>query len=108
MCVCVCVFLTHPHQYHHHHTIIRNTKIKTSKLQSIPHIIRNTNLKASKLNANHISPEIPKLKPSKPNTNPTNHQKQVAMTRARYPETVPFRLTRMLIHAMEGGGVEGA
>lgn len=30
------------------------------------------------------------------------------MTRARYPETVPFRLTRMLIHAMEGGGVEGA
>ena len=29
------------------------------------------------------------------------------MTRARYPETVPFRLTRMLIHAMEGGGLEG-
>ena len=29
------------------------------------------------------------------------------MTRAKFPETVPFRLTRMLINAMEGGGVEG-
>ena len=36
-----------------------------------------------------------------------NVHEQVAMTRVRYPETVPFRLTRMLIHAMEGGGVEG-
>lgn len=36
-----------------------------------------------------------------------NPHTQVAMTRSRFPETVPFRLTRMLIHAMEGGGVEG-
>lgn len=32
---------------------------------------------------------------------------QVSITRSAYPETVPFRLTRMLINAMEGGGIEG-
>ena len=32
---------------------------------------------------------------------------QVAMTRTKFPEKVPFRLTRMLINAMEGGGIEG-
>lgn len=33
---------------------------------------------------------------------------QVAMTRTKFPERVPFRLTRMLINAMEAGGIEGA
>lgn len=32
---------------------------------------------------------------------------EVAMKRERYPETVPFRLTRMLIGALEPCGVEG-
>jgi FKBP12-rapamycin complex-associated protein len=32
---------------------------------------------------------------------------EVAMRRARYPERVPFRLTRMLRRAMEAGEVEG-
>lgn len=32
---------------------------------------------------------------------------EVAMRRERYPEKVPFRLTRMLIHAMEISGIEG-
>lgn len=32
---------------------------------------------------------------------------EVAMRRERYPERVPFRLTRMLQEAMEAGGVEG-
>ncbi|KAH8916272.1 hypothetical protein BT69DRAFT_1340381 [Atractiella rhizophila] len=32
---------------------------------------------------------------------------EVAMRRDKYPEKVPFRLTRMLVHAMEVSGVEG-
>jgi FKBP12-rapamycin complex-associated protein len=32
---------------------------------------------------------------------------EVAMRREKYPERVPFRLTRMLIHAMEVTGIEG-
>ncbi|KAE9555270.1 hypothetical protein FO519_001521 [Halicephalobus sp. NKZ332] len=32
---------------------------------------------------------------------------EVAMRREKYPEKVPFRLTRMLIHAMEVTGIEG-
>jgi FKBP12-rapamycin complex-associated protein len=33
---------------------------------------------------------------------------EVAMTRDKFPERVPFRLTRMLINAMEVAGIEGA
>lgn len=32
---------------------------------------------------------------------------EVAMHRDKYPEKIPFRLTRMLINAMEAGGIEG-
>ena len=32
---------------------------------------------------------------------------EVAMRRDKFPETVPFRLTRMLVHAMEVSAVEG-
>jgi FKBP12-rapamycin complex-associated protein len=32
---------------------------------------------------------------------------EVAMKRDKFPEKVPFRLTRMLIKAMEGSGIEG-
>ena len=32
---------------------------------------------------------------------------EVAMHRERYPEKIPFRLTRMLIHSMEVCGIEG-
>ena len=32
----------------------------------------------------------------------------VAMTREKYPERVPFRLTRMLVAAMESGGIAGS
>lgn len=32
---------------------------------------------------------------------------EVAMQRERYPERIPFRLTRMLVNAMEVGSVEG-
>lgn len=32
---------------------------------------------------------------------------EVAMTRSKFPEKVPFRLTRMLINAMEVSGIEG-
>jgi FKBP12-rapamycin complex-associated protein len=32
---------------------------------------------------------------------------QVAMHRDKYPEKIPFRLTRMLINAMEVSGIEG-
>jgi len=32
---------------------------------------------------------------------------QVAMQREKYPEKIPFRLTRMLINAMEVSGIEG-
>jgi len=32
---------------------------------------------------------------------------EVAMQREKYPEKIPFRLTRMLIHAMEVSGIEG-
>ncbi|CAE7687305.1 Mtor, partial [Symbiodinium microadriaticum] len=32
---------------------------------------------------------------------------EVAMQRSKYPETVPFRLTRMLVKAMEISGIEG-
>jgi len=32
---------------------------------------------------------------------------EVAMTRRRYPESVPFRLTRMMVNAMGVGGLEG-
>mmetsp|Transcript_26418 Transcript_26418/g.39200 ORF Transcript_26418/g.39200 Transcript_26418/m.39200 type:complete len:2632 (+) Transcript_26418:19-7914(+) len=32
---------------------------------------------------------------------------EVAMQRSKYPETIPFRLTRMLIKAMEISGIEG-
>ena len=31
----------------------------------------------------------------------------MAMKRERYPERVPFRLTRMLVNAMEACGIEG-
>ena len=31
----------------------------------------------------------------------------VAMTREKFPEKVPFRLTRMLVNAMEVSGIEG-
>ena len=30
---------------------------------------------------------------------------EVAMTREKFPEKIPFRLTRMLINAMEVGGI---
>jgi FKBP12-rapamycin complex-associated protein len=33
--------------------------------------------------------------------------RQVAMDRSAMPEKVPFRLTRMLINAMEVSGIEG-
>ena len=33
---------------------------------------------------------------------------QVAMTRDKFPEKIPFRLTRMLINAMEVTGIEGS
>jgi len=33
---------------------------------------------------------------------------EVAMNRDKYPEKVPFRLTRMLIKAMEASGIEGS
>lgn len=32
---------------------------------------------------------------------------EVAMTREKFPEKIPFRLTRMLIHAMEVTGIDG-
>lgn len=32
---------------------------------------------------------------------------EVAMTREKYPEKIPFRLTRMLINAMEITGIDG-
>ncbi|CDF35341.1 unnamed protein product [Chondrus crispus] len=32
---------------------------------------------------------------------------EVAMSRDKFPETVPFRLTRMLVHALEPCGVDG-
>jgi len=32
---------------------------------------------------------------------------EVAMKREKYPEKVPFRLTRMLVHALEPCGVDG-
>jgi len=32
---------------------------------------------------------------------------EVAMQRDKFPETIPFRLTRMLVNAMEISGVEG-
>ncbi len=32
---------------------------------------------------------------------------EVAMTREKFPERIPFRLTRMLVNAMEVSGVEG-
>ena len=32
---------------------------------------------------------------------------EVAMHRDKFPETVPFRLTRMLVNAMEVSGIEG-
>jgi FKBP12-rapamycin complex-associated protein len=32
---------------------------------------------------------------------------EVAMHREKYPEKIPFRLTRMLINAMEVSGIEG-
>jgi len=32
---------------------------------------------------------------------------EVAMTRTKWPEKVPFRLTRMLVNAMEASGIEG-
>lgn len=32
---------------------------------------------------------------------------EIAMTREKFPEKIPFRLTRMLIHAMEVTGIEG-
>lgn len=32
---------------------------------------------------------------------------EVAMTREKFPEKVPFRLTRMLVNAMEVTGIEG-
>lgn len=33
---------------------------------------------------------------------------EVAMHREKYPEKIPFRLTRMLTHAMEVSGIEGS
>ncbi|KAK7056413.1 phosphatidylinositol kinase-related protein kinase tor1 [Paramarasmius palmivorus] len=33
---------------------------------------------------------------------------EIATMRDKFPETVPFRLTRMLTHAMEVGGIEGS
>jgi serine/threonine-protein kinase mTOR len=33
---------------------------------------------------------------------------EVAMHREKYPERVPFRLTRMLTYAMEVGNIEGS
>ena len=33
---------------------------------------------------------------------------EVAMTREKFPEKIPFRLTRMLTRAMEVGGVGGS
>ncbi|KAG9023315.1 phosphatidylinositol kinase- protein kinase tor1, partial [Tulasnella sp. UAMH 9824] len=33
---------------------------------------------------------------------------EVAMTREKYPEKIPFRLTRMLTHAMEVSGIHGS
>ena len=33
---------------------------------------------------------------------------EVAMNREKYPEKVPFRLTRMLVKAMEISGIEGS
>ncbi|KZS94646.1 atypical/PIKK/FRAP protein kinase [Sistotremastrum niveocremeum HHB9708] len=33
---------------------------------------------------------------------------EVAMHREKYPEKVPFRLTRMLVHAMEVSGIKGS
>lgn len=33
---------------------------------------------------------------------------EVAMHRERFPEKIPFRLTRMLTHAMEVSGIEGS
>ena len=33
---------------------------------------------------------------------------EVAMMRDKYPEKVPFRLTRMMVNAMEVSGVEGS
>ncbi len=32
---------------------------------------------------------------------------QASMTREKFPEKVPFRLTRMMIKAMEVSGIEG-
>ena len=32
---------------------------------------------------------------------------EVAMHRDKFPETIPFRLTRMLVNAMEVSGIEG-
>jgi serine/threonine-protein kinase mTOR len=32
---------------------------------------------------------------------------EVAMHREKFPEKIPFRLTRMLVHAMEVSGIEG-
>ena len=32
---------------------------------------------------------------------------EVAMQREKFPEKVPFRLTRMLVNAMEVAGIEG-
>ena len=32
---------------------------------------------------------------------------EVAMSREIFPETVPFRLTRMLVRSMEASGIEG-
>lgn len=32
---------------------------------------------------------------------------EVAMHREKFPEKIPFRLTRMLVHAMEVTGIEG-
>ena len=32
---------------------------------------------------------------------------QVAMTREKFPEKIPFRLKRMLVNAMEVTGIEG-
>ncbi len=32
---------------------------------------------------------------------------EVAMKRNKFPEKVPFRLTRMLVNAMEAAGING-
>ncbi|CAD8129655.1 unnamed protein product [Paramecium sonneborni] len=37
----------------------------------------------------------------------TYWQTQVSLKREKYPETIPFRLTRMLVNAMEACGIEG-